>query len=1224
MMKRYLVVLFLLLSVHLYGQNQPDSNHTIFLIGDAGEPSRARPNLKVLKGQLEAAGKDATLIFLGDNIYTDGLPPKDHPRRQEQEAKLTEQFEITQKFKGRTIVIPGNHDWDNSHRKGWQHVHEQTKFVKDYFDSKKVFYPKDGFPGPEEIKLDKGVYLIVFDMQWMLHRYNKPLLDDPLNYNEPLDIVADIATLLEKHKNDHVILTSHHPLYSYGPHGGHFSAKEHLFPLTELNENLYIPLPLIGSLYPSYRATAGSLQDIPHPEYQAIKNALESLLKNYSNTIYVSGHEHALEHIIKDSVNYVVSGSGSKATYLKENGKYLEFGRSRIGFGKVNYSPQGQADLEFWAVDEEAPTGEKIYEKRLYDFRFIDDGYDKIPVYTGERETKKAQASTLYIASKGKRKWMGDNYRDVWEMEVEAPVFNLSTEKGGLEIIKKGGGMQTSSLRLEAEDGKQYSLRSVEKYADRALPRMLKATLAENVVQDQISASHPYAAYVVPPMADALGIYHTNPRLVYVPDDGAFGQYREMFANHLALFEERPNDDWSEAKFFGNSSEIIGSPDLFEALRDDNDNRVDEDFLLRNRMFDMIIGDWDRHEDQWRWASYDSESGKGKTYKAIPRDRDQVFFINDGILPKLASSKWGMPKIEGFNPEMKWAPGFNFNSRHLDRFYLTSLDRADWEDMIKVVQDSLTDEVIEDAIHIWPENVFAASGQRTIDVLKARRDNLGDYGMEFYESLAKEVEILCSDKKELILIQNLDKDRVKVTIHKISKKEEVEQVIYDRTFTNDDTKEVRIYAFDSDDEIKISGEVHSAIKVRVIGGKGKDEIYDETTHHAAKNVLIYDRKSTNLKTDQQSFKSKLSDRSDINDYNRYSYEYDLLVPIIYGSFNPDDGVFVGVGYQYTRHAWRREPYASKHLLMADVAVATGAFNVNYKGNYMDVLGKWNVFTQLELSQPVVNNFFGIGNESVYDLDEGIDYYRTRIKDDILRVALTRELGNSGLFTVGSINRTVRVDENDNTYIDSPDFDEFDTSDLFDDQRFYSGAYAQVEFDTRDEKMFPTRGLLFETNYTAFAGLNDNTTDYAHFHTSLGLYYSFSYPAIVTLASRTGYAHNFGQFVNGEFYNANTLGGRTNLRGFRRTRFYGRTSFYQNTDLRIKLKDFSSFLFPGKFGVHGFYDVGRVWVGSEDSNKWHSALGAGVWVAPLSKFSMALSYAFSPEEDLISFDFGFFF
>jgi hypothetical protein len=38
---------------------------------------------------------------------------------------------------------------------------------------------------------------------------------------------------------------------SNGIHGGYFGIKQHIFPFTDMKKKLYIPLPVIGSIYPS-------------------------------------------------------------------------------------------------------------------------------------------------------------------------------------------------------------------------------------------------------------------------------------------------------------------------------------------------------------------------------------------------------------------------------------------------------------------------------------------------------------------------------------------------------------------------------------------------------------------------------------------------------------------------------------------------------------------------------------------------------------------------------------------------------------------------------------------------------------------------------------------------------------------------------------------------------------------------------------------------------------
>ncbi len=117
-------------------------------------------------------------------------------------------------------------------------------------------------------------------------------------------------------------------------------------------------------------------------------------------------------------------------------------------------------------------------------------------------------------------------------------MLNLSTFAGGLTPIKKGGGLQTKSLRCQGKDGRQYAFRSVNKDPRKALPPELQGTFASDVVQDQISSAHPASAIVVDVLATTLGIFHPKPMLCLLPYDERQGEFREDFAGILGMMEE--------------------------------------------------------------------------------------------------------------------------------------------------------------------------------------------------------------------------------------------------------------------------------------------------------------------------------------------------------------------------------------------------------------------------------------------------------------------------------------------------------------------------------------------------------------------------------------------------------------------------------------------------------------------------------------------------------------
>jgi hypothetical protein len=247
--------------------------------------------------------------------------------------------------------------------------------------------------------------------------------------------------------------------------------------------------------------------------------------------------------------------------------------------------------------------------------------------------------------------WMGSNYRKEWNTPVTVPVIQLSKEHGGLTPFKKGGGKQTKSLRLKDPSGREYTLRSITKFiTSKTFPdTTLQSEAAADLIADGISASYPYVALSIPVLAEAAGIPNSNVKLVYIPDDPALGEFRGDFANMLALYEPRLPE---------NVNKGYSSDEVIEKLEKDNDNDVDQAALLKIRILDMFIMDFDRHEGQWTWGAY--EQGKGKVYFPIAKDRDQAFYINRGILPGLVKGKSLVPQLEGFKAKAHDITRFNF------------------------------------------------------------------------------------------------------------------------------------------------------------------------------------------------------------------------------------------------------------------------------------------------------------------------------------------------------------------------------------------------------------------------------------------------------------------------------------------------------------------------------------------------------------------------------------
>ncbi len=1191
--------------------------YTVFLAGNAGATSPQDPVWVALTRQLEAAGPRGSVVFLGDNGDPGGLAGGDDRPPGNGPAPGLPYLADLSTLRGRTIFIPGNCDWENGRRDGWPAVQRQEQFVERHLGRGNVFLPDGGCPGPVEVPLNEGVTLVVIDTQWWLHPWDKPDEASDCEAKEAAEVFMQLEDILERNRHKRVIVAGHHPVYSHGRPGGNSPARVHLFPLTDLHPALYVPLPGVGSGYALYRKVLGGVQDIPHPRYRVQRNALLDILGKHPGVVYASGHDQALQYIRRGGVHYVTSGAAAGPTYLKRHGRDLRYGRDRGGFARLDYQEGGDVWLSFWSP--EGPAGRPLYREKIAAGPLVQPVAGPGPGGYSADSLVTRSASDRYGAGKFKTRLLGGNYRHEWAQPVTLPVFDLGRAKGGLTILKRGGGMQTHSLRLQARDGRQYVLRSVDKNTQAVIPHSLRGTLADDLIQDQISAAHPYGALAVPGLARAAGVYAARPELVYVPDDPRLGKYQSLFANSVAMLEERPEETGGEHPEGG--EKIYSTTKLLSRLQGDHGHRVDGHAVLRARLFDVLIGDWDRHDDQWRWR--EKEEGPGSVYQPLPRDRDQAFFVNQGLLPNLASRKWILPKFQGFDRRIRDVEGFNFNARHFDRSFLNGLSLPDWLAMADTLQGRMTDGVMQQALEDLPGGVRQRSGEEILSTLKARRDHLKEDARRYYLFLARAVDVPGSDQNEFFRVRRLDAGATEVEVFALDKRRQPAERVYHRVFRTEETKEVRLFGLGGADVFTVEGTAPESVKVRIIGGKGNDTITDRSSvDGAARKTWVYDTPTGNALSLGGESRDRTSYRKTVHEYDRKAFQYNYLGPLASLQANPDDGLFLGAGLLYRTHGFRKTPYATQQRLAANYAFSTSAYNLDYRGDFVDVLGGLDLGADLRVRGPnYVNNFFGYGNETDWNEDEhDIDFYRARVRSIRVSTVLVKHVFRTQKLYLGPAFETFQVQNTPGRFVSRTGENGLDGDDLFR-RKDYLGLKGGFVFDTRDNPLLTTSGSHWQAEASVFRGVNGPAGNYARLESDLSLYWSFRLPARVTLATRFGGSINAGDY---EFFQAGTLGGLTNLRGYRRTRYTGKSTLYNNTEVRLRLFSFRTYLFPGYFGVLGFHDVGRVWAEGEDSDTWHTGAGGGLWLAPFRQAVISFMYGISKEDRVPLLRVGFLF
>jgi len=1197
-------------------------DHTVFLIGDAGNYSsiEENPTLQLLQKQLSNASENSSVIFLGDNIYPSGFPLKSEGKEAKERAKnkLKSQLDALDDFKGRPYFIPGNHDWRGN---GVLGVRRQEKYIEKHFnkgiededDWEDYFYPDNGCGDPTIVEVNERLVFLFIDSNWYLKDWDKehPSLNDGCNVKSRPVFRFQFEELARKYKNKNVIIASHHPIYTNGPHGGKSTIKEHIFPLTQLSDELYIPIPVLGTLGAGARALFGTRQDVAHPIYRRyITDVMAGATKNGS-FIFASGHEHNLQYIERQNQKFIVSGAGSKKSPVTL-GQGAKFAYGGKGFSKVDFYEDGSAWLYFYRPTEDG-KGELLYTQKIKDkLPISEDNIPKeFPEYDANEKVVNHSPTLMEVEeSKGglHNFILGKHYRELYANKYDFPVLKLEDFQGvGAVPIKRGGGNQTNSLRLKTSDGRQFAMRALTKDASRLVPYPInKMTAAKSIAEESFMSTHPFAPLVIPKLADAANVYHTNPKLYYVPKQPALGVQNDLFGGDVYLIEERPSKGHEAEESFGKAEKFYSTPDVANKIRHSSKHKIDQNWVLRSRLFDMLVGDWDRHDDQWRWHMH-KEDGK-KIYRPIPRDRDQAFSKYDGVVSWAA--RLFMPflrQLKVYEGEIKNQTRWdNWSSRFFNMTFLNEIPWEEWEKEAKFIKENVTDEIIEAAFRDMPAYAYDETAAGLIQKLKQRRDDMEKYAREFYEFYSDEVVVLGTDKKERFEITRKDKGQVLVEVfHKDEK-------TYSRLFDHHVTKEIHLYGLGNDDKFKIKGKTLINPLIRVIGGEGDDEINDEShVTGLSKKTKVYDniggiKIQSSGETKDKTSRYKLLNYFDRRDV-QYEHDFNVKSPII--GFNIDDGFILGARYGAFNYKFKKYPFANEHHVTASYAFNTQAPDVRYRFGYNEVLGRWDFIGDLHYQgSRNTHNFFGFGNESTQNKDNR-RYNEVRMHFAKVNLGIQKRFANNNahlkFFAQTEWND---VEATENRLV--TETDEFPEN-VFD-SKIYVGGGTSFDFINLNNFANPKQGVKFNLSYIWRALADDLATNFAWFTSDLTFYLPLDRKQNFVFATRVGFKHNFEEEY--EFYYGHSIGGQF-LRGFRNERFLGKTAFYHNNDFRLKILSSTNNVLPFSIGLHGGLDYGRVWLEDDNSDKIHFGYGGGFWVSPVNIAILSFGYYQSEDDNV---------
>jgi len=312
---------------------------SLFLIGDAGEsdPREIGAPLDSLTAHAAVAPDRSVIVFLGDNVYEEGIPEFGRAEYADARRRLAAQVSAVP-MGVRAIFLPGNHDWGHESAYGLFAVRREEKLIDTLARGRDIrLLPSDGCPGPVSVDIGR-LHLVALDTQWWLHNYIVRDSASKCTTTTISGVTAELRRQVKAPGKDRVVVVAgHHPLMTGGEHGGY-----------------------CGTSGP-FRRFAGLAQDVMSGTNRRMRDSIESAFRESMPLVFAAGHDHSLQVLRagRHSPYLLVSGAGSpdKVSCAVRMRESLYTSPHRNGFMRLDIMRGGGVLLRVFRYTAEGSGG---------------------------------------------------------------------------------------------------------------------------------------------------------------------------------------------------------------------------------------------------------------------------------------------------------------------------------------------------------------------------------------------------------------------------------------------------------------------------------------------------------------------------------------------------------------------------------------------------------------------------------------------------------------------------------------------------------------------------------------------------------------------------------------------------------------------------------------------------------------------------------------------------
>lgn len=1077
----------------------------------------------------------------------------------------------------KVYIMASNELWQ---KYGARNIKELDDQLGDEFEQN-IFVPDNACGELETKEVSESLVLGFFDSHWYISDWEK---DNFINRKCPVrdrdEFVLKFDDEVDNYKDKNFLLFTYHPPLRYDKSGGYLPGYRKI-----------LPIPVIADYINNAQTFLSGRESATHPVYENYTMIIQRNADLMPNMVTISGQAKYQMVLEEDEELYLNVHSSGKKEYLRSH--------------KAVWSSGSRAYL----LIEESDEGMNFIWKHFFSHELLEEYFRKTDteiidttasIVSAEAIKNGYVITTIFDSSEIDYReyngvFFGNLNTPIYYDSVKARILNLSSDSLKLEPERIGGGKQTITLRLKGPEDKEYAARSIEKVSSKLVPDQFDVSATRKLVAYYQTASHPYGFLFNTKLENYLDIHRLDPTLRFLYKQERLRPYNDEIGDSQVLFRRRADDNMSDVPSLKWSRKVNGTDDFLE-LYDEQKAVPDRKAYLQVRLLDILISDWDRHADQWRWALIDS--GEVEVYTPVPRDRDQALSNYDGMLLDIV-------RYLGPNsfPMNKLSPDINRRdllrlisvSGYLDRFILAGLSSEQWDSITQDFLEKITPEKISDAIRNMP---YHEKNEKIEEVMKSRLSGMEEVSWDLFYLINRTLVLAGSYEDDYICV-----DCAENTATMAGGKND-SLIYFTRSFKPGEIQKIWIYSFDGEDKIETRNCKSSGLSFRIVGGYGNDEYITD----------LPDRRIYEDHLDETPRSVKRSKNKDLHALTRADFLMDNVIVLPELSSSHDDGLRIGARVT-------KQDYGFKNMIEQQISMQyisrRRSTTFRYYIETNSIISSLNHSLEIAVNGPrYEENYFGVTNEEMEDFEFSDDFFflQTFKPSAIYGIFHEGDQGGTTKLSLGAYRTNISFD--DNRFI-SQDFDREDPDFLV---HSYGLAGLSYSIERFDRSLVPANGISIDAEIQYHNQLNNSRDNhFMRFNFRVENYTSFFKHNNLLLGSCVGFTHVAGDPF---FFDLPAVGGRESLRGFRWQRFRGQTAAYNNNQLMIYLRrrdggDGRIF----SYGVIMSFDHGRVWGPSITSEQWHYSYGGGVFLSPFDFIVVNLQLHKSSEDLLARFGFG---